>query len=143
MRFDASTDMNADDRGNGLATVVRIYQLQDAAGFLSLPHAVLLDDERERVLIGNALLKAREIILMPGEAIQITESIVDGASHLGIVAHFRKRSGQRWRLAFTFPDAAREGISIGVHACAMTASAAAPLGTSTHDALLLSTAPCR
>ncbi|WP_151634792.1 type VI secretion system lipoprotein TssJ [Noviherbaspirillum aerium] len=143
IRLEASKDANADEHGNGLATVLRVYQLRNAVGFLSIPHGVLLDAQSERNMLGNSMIEAREITLLPGQSLRFTESLTEDASHLGFVALFRKRSGQRWRLAFTSADAARSGIVIGVHACAMTATGATPLTTSTEDALLLSAAPCR
>lgn len=143
IRLEVSKNANADEHGNGLATVLRVYQLRNAVGFLSMPHAVVLDAQSERSMLGNSLIEAREITLLPGQSIHLTESIAEDTSHLGFVALFRKRSGQRWRLAFTSADAVRSGIVIGVHACAMTASGATPLASSTEDALLLSAAPCR
>lgn len=143
VNLNASMDLNADENGDGLVTVIRVYQLQDTVAFLSLPHAAFLDAERERAMLGNALIKSRELALIPGQAIHLTEGMADGANRLGVVALFRKPSGRRWRLAFSTADAARNGVVIGVHACAMTATGATPLETSTQDALLLSAAPCR
>jgi type VI secretion system protein VasD len=143
IRLDASANLNADDNGNGLATVMRIYQLRDLVAFLSLPHAAHWDSDRERAVLGNALIESREFTLVPGQTLHFKENLNDSASHLGIVALFRKRAGQRWRLAFASADAARSGIAIGVHACAMTSNSAVPLGTNIQDAFLLSTAPCR
>lgn len=143
IRFDASMDSNADENGNGLATVMRVYHLRNTVAFLSLPPAAFLDAERERAMLGNSLIETREFTLVPGQSIDSAEPVALGASHLGIVTLFRKRSGQRWRLAFASAEAARAGIVIGVHACAMTATRTTPLGMSAQDALLLSPAPCR
>lgn len=143
IQLNGAPDMNSDENGNGLATVVRVYQLRDSSAFLSSPHAAFFDPEHERRKLGNALLGAREITLLPGQALQFMEVMMEDARYLGIVAFFRKRSGQRWRLAFASADAARNTIVVGVHACAMTATGATPLGTSAQNALLLSAAPCK
>lgn len=143
IQLNASMNMNPDEHGNGLVTVIRLYQLQDSVSFTALPYSAFLGNERERAALGNAVVSAREFILLPGQTIEFTESMADGASHLGVVALFRKRSGQRWRLVFPTADAARAGIVIGVHACAMTATRTTPLGTTDQEALLLSAAPCR
>lgn len=143
VRLDASANLNADDNGNGLATVMRVYQLRDPVAFLSLPHAAHLDAERVRAVLGDALIATREFTLVPGQTLSFRETLGDGATHLGVVALFRKRAGQRWRLAFASADASHAGIAIGLHSCAMTSSGAVPLGTNAQDAFLLSTAPCK
>lgn len=143
IQLDAAPDVNSDENGNGLAIVVRVYQLQDSAAFLSSPHTAFFDPEHERRMLGNALLGVRDLTLLPGQTLHFTEVMMEGARYLGIVAFFRKRSGERWRLAFVSADAARNVIMVGVHACAMTATGATPLGTSAQNALLLSAAPCK
>jgi type VI secretion system protein VasD len=37
-----------------------------------------------------------------------------------VVALFRAPDGQRWRATFPAADAGKAGITIGLHACAMT-----------------------
>lgn len=143
IQLNGAPDMNSDENGNGLATVVRIYQLRDSAAFLSSPHAAFFDPEFERHKLGTALPEARELTLLPGQTLHFREVMMEDAGYLGIVAFFRKRSGQRWRFAFASAEAARNTIVVGVHACAMTATGATPLGTNAQNALLLSAAPCK
>ena len=43
---------------------------------------------------------------------------------MGVVALFHSPPAQGWRLAFAAPEAERSGVTIGLHACAMSSNGA-------------------
>lgn len=143
IHLDAGKDLNADGNGEGLSTVIRLYRLRDHIDFLAAPDVAFGRAESARQALGDALLEARELTLAPGQRLDLTERLGGNAAYLGVVALFHSPAPQRWRFAFAAADAQRSGIAIGVHACAMTAARAAPVGMRPEQAALLSPVKCQ
>lgn len=125
LRLYAGDNLNAADDRRALAVVVRVYQLRSLQRFQDTPFDDFLDADREREALGDDLIDVREILLMPGQRHEITEQLTADGAHLGVVALFRAPARSRWRLAFDTVEAADEGITIGLHACAMTTTSPA------------------
>lgn len=142
LKIEAAKDLNAEDDGQGLATVMRLYKLRDRNNFLSMPHSGFGASEKEKQALGGDLIEVRELILTPGQRLAVTEKMPGDAAYLGIVTLFRSPSPQRWRFAFAAAEAERTGITVGVHTCAMTATNVAPAGMSLAESTLLSAVRC-
>lgn len=124
LRLHAAAKLNADGRGQPLALAVRLYKLRQKSAFEQMPYAAFLDPQAERERLGADLVEVREIMLVPGQRYEVTEKVAREAGHIGIVALFHRPAAERWRVAFSTPDAEREGITVGLHACAMTVAGA-------------------
>lgn len=76
----------------------------------------------------DEVVEVREVVLAPGERHEAVEAMPEGATHIAVVALLRSPDPQRWKFVFDARDAARTGLVIGLHACAMSVAQGAPLG---------------
>lgn len=143
LRLETAQDLNAGDDGKGLSTVFRVYKLKDQNAFMATPYAAFGNPEREKSAFGQDLLEVREMILSPGEILDLKEKLPVESAYLGTVALFRQPSAQRWRFVFAAADSEKNGITLGLHACAMTATSTPPVGMTVNESALLSSARCR
>jgi type VI secretion system protein VasD len=143
LRLETAQDLNAGEDGQGLSTVFRMYKLKDQNAFLSTPYSVFGNPEKEKSAFGQDLLEVREMILSPGEVLDLKEKVPADSPYLGTVALYRQPSAQRWRFVFAAADSEKAGITLGLHACAMTATTTAPVGMSLNESALLSPARCK
>jgi type VI secretion system protein VasD len=132
LRLHASNKLNLDKRGQPLALTVRLYKLRQKDAFDAAPYAAFLNPQLERESLGADLIEVREIMLVPGQRYEVTEKLGREAGHLGVVALFQRPADGRWRTAMPASDAEREGMTIGLHACALT------VGGSSQTAMLSS-----
>jgi type VI secretion system protein VasD len=142
LRIEAAKDMNAGDDGEGLSTVLRLYKLKDQTNFLATPYSAFGNPDKEKQTIGADLLDVREMTLSPGQVLDLKEKMIPEATYLGVVALFRSPAAQRWRFAYATSDV-ESGVTIGVHACAMTSTNAAPSGMTVAETALLSPVRCK
>ncbi|UVW30329.1 type VI secretion system lipoprotein TssJ [Massilia sp. H6] len=126
LRLHASHKLNADRNGQPLALAVRIYQLRHKEAFEQAPYAVFLSPQAERANLGSDLVQVREIMLVPGQRYEVLEKVGREASHLAVVALFQRPAAGRWRASFPAGEAERTGLTLGLHACALTAGASSP-----------------
>ncbi|WP_164932012.1 type VI secretion system lipoprotein TssJ [Janthinobacterium sp. 17J80-10] len=143
LRLETSRDLNAGEDGQGLSTVFRVYKLRDRNAFLATPYTAFGNPEREKSAFGQDLLEVREMILSPGEIRELKEKVPSESPYLGAVALYRQPSAQRWRFVFSTTDSEKNGITLGLHACAMTATTTPPVGMTLNESALLSTARCK
>ena len=129
LHLHAASRLNVDARGQSLALLVRIYKLRQRTTFEGAPYTVFLSPQAERELLGTDLVEVRELTLVPGQHLDLNEKLPRDAPWLGVVALFHAPAAQGWRTAFAAADAERAGVTLGVHACALTTGAgAAPAG---------------
>lgn len=120
LRLHASPRLNVDKRGQPLALVVRLYKLRQKDAFEQAPYSAFLNPQAERESLGPDLLEVREIMLVPGQRYEVTEKVSREAGHLAVVALFQRPAEGRWRTTVAAADAERDGLSLGLHACALT-----------------------
>ncbi|MCC7700939.1 type VI secretion system lipoprotein TssJ [Janthinobacterium sp. GW460P] len=129
IRLHAAQRLNTDADGRPLALVARIYKLRQSAAFEQAPYDSFLDAQREKAALGADLMEVKEVLLVPGQRYEVQEKVSKEAYFIGVVALFRAPAAQRWRATFAAADAERGGITVGLHACALSIS-----GTSTLSA---------
>jgi len=120
LKLHAATRLNVNAGGQPLALAVRLYKLRQKDAFEGAPYATFLDPRLERESLGADLIEVREIMLVPGQRYEVTEKVAREAGHLGIVALFHTPAAGRWRTTASSLDAERDGLNIGLHACAMS-----------------------
>lgn len=120
LRFQAGDNLNAGDGERGVSLVVRVYQLRERKRFEDAAFEVFLDEQRERDVLGDDLLGVTEFLLAPGQRHEVLEPLPADGRHVGVVSLFRAPAPTRWRLVFDAGKAAGEGVTIGLHACAIT-----------------------
>jgi type VI secretion system protein VasD len=132
LHLDAAPRLNVDARGQPLALLVRIYKLRQRGAFEQAPYAAFLSPQAERDALGADLAEVREVTLVPGQRLDVSDRLARDTPWLGIVALFHAPAERGWRVAFAAADAERTGVTIGLHACALTVGAGAvPAGGAT------------
>jgi type VI secretion system protein VasD len=120
IRLHAAQRLNTDADGRPLALVARIYKLRQSAAFEQAPYDSFLDTQREKAALGADLMEVKEVLLVPGQRYEVQEKVSKEAYFIGVVALFRAPAAQRWRATFAAADAERAGITVGLHACALS-----------------------
>ncbi|MCC2972462.1 type VI secretion system lipoprotein TssJ [Massilia sp. IC2-476] len=121
LRLHASPKLNLDRLGQPVALAVRLYKLRRIEAFEQAPYSAFLNPQAERDSLGADLVEVREIMLVPGQRYEVVEKVSREASHLALVALFQRPADGRWRTVVDASDAERAGLTIGLHACALTA----------------------
>lgn len=105
---DGGNTLNPGADGKPLSVVMRVYQLTDLERFASAD-ADTLWDAPEKAL-GNTLVEAREITLLPGMG-QIDQwPLAKNARYVGVAAFFRDEQDARWKVAFDANSLRKDGI---------------------------------
>jgi type VI secretion system protein VasD len=71
----------------------------------------------------------------------MTEKVSREAGYVGVVALFHAPAAQRWRLDFAAPDAEKQGVTVWLHACALSVGSGAQATTA--DMSTLSSVHCQ
>ncbi|WP_370682125.1 type VI secretion system lipoprotein TssJ [Comamonas sp. GB3 AK4-5] len=122
LQLQAGANLNADEKQQAQAAVVRIYHLKDANAFWLVPYDTFVLPDRDRAALGSSLVSVQEITLSPGQTYNVIEKVPQQAKYVGIVTLFYAPAPQRWRIAFDAEKSEKDGILVGIHACAMTAT---------------------
>jgi type VI secretion system protein VasD len=141
LRLHAADKLNVDAGGQPLALVARIYKLRQNIAFEQAPFAAFLDPAAEKQALGADLLEVKEVTLVPGQHLEMTEKVAREAGYVGVVALFHAPAAQRWRLDFAAPDAEKQGVTVGLHACALSVGSGAQATTA--DMSTLSSVHCQ
>ena len=127
LRLHAGDSLNADPSGRPLSVVSRIYKLRNATAMLQAPYAAFKDSASERQAFGEDLVEMREVVLTPGKRYDVVETMPVDAAYLAVVALMRAPDPQRWKFVFETREAARTGVTLGVHACALSVAEGEPV----------------
>nr|WP_315259260.1 type VI secretion system lipoprotein TssJ [uncultured Duganella sp.] len=121
IRLHAGANLNAGNERQPYALATRIYKLRQPSAFLRMGFDSFLSQQSERETLGNDLLEVKEVMLIPGQRYEISERVTREAYHIGVVALFRAPATNHWRVVVPVDDAEKNGITIGLHACAISA----------------------
>lgn len=121
MRLHAAQNLNAGAGRQPYAVAVRVYKLRQPSAFQRMPFDAALSAQREQEALGNDLLEVKEVMLIPGQRYEALEKVSREAYYIGIAALFRAPAADSWRTIVPAADAEKNGITIGVHACAIGA----------------------
>jgi type VI secretion system protein VasD len=91
----ASPQLNPDDHGQALATVVRIYQVKGVGKLETASFEDFLNRPKET--LGEDFLAADEVTLNPGEKMTKPNPRNPDAAYLLVVALFHKPTSDTWR----------------------------------------------
>lgn len=127
-RLHASDSLNIAPSGEPVALLTRIYKLRSPNAFLQAPYEVFGDPAKEKAQMGDDVIETREVQMIPGRHDEVLDKVAREVRYIGIVALFRKPAPQRWRYAFRSESAEKSGLSIGLHACAMSVQVGEPIG---------------
>jgi type VI secretion system protein VasD len=124
LRLHAGEQLNTDTTGRSLAVVARIYKLRAIDAFMQAPYDAFASASPDRNETWRRdVVEMREVVMAPGQRHEVIETLAPGTSHVAVVALFRAPAEQRWRFVFDANGAstsAASGITVGLHACAMS-----------------------
>jgi type VI secretion system protein VasD len=142
LRMYAGDNLNAGARGKPLSVIVKIYKLKDFAAFSQAPYDTFLTSAKEKEAFGGDVLDARELTLIPGKTYEFDETVSRDSAAVAVVALFLTPASERWKYAFSPADSEESGITIGIHACAMSVVAGRLVVGGTADPKSIATARC-
>jgi len=129
LRVHAGEVLNTDAQGRSLALVARVYKLRATSAFLQTPYEAFQGDAAryKDLPFGQDVIDVREIVLTPGQKMEGIEKYGLDVKAVAVVALFRTPADRRWRFVFDTKAAASTGITLGVHACALSVAQGQPL----------------
>lgn len=122
IRIFAGDQLNLTASGKPLSLVVKIYVLRSSERLKNLTYPQITSAESEKEALGEELITVREIVLLPGKSYDAVLKVPGDASTIGVVGMFRAPYSTRWKLAFDSKQSFDTGLTIGAHACALSAS---------------------
>ena len=142
LRIHAGQLLNTDAAGRPLSLVARIYQLRSTSAFNQATYAMFTTAGSAKSAFAEDIISVQEVVLTPGQKYEVVETLPASATHLAVVALFRAPDNQRWRFVFESRAAAKSGVTVGAHGCALSVSQGEPVGAQP-DALRLAGVKCR
>jgi type VI secretion system protein VasD len=97
----ASAHLNPSEKGEPLATVVRVYQLKGTGKIAVASFDDLLD--RDKDALGEDFVAVQEVTLNPGATVDPPLVRSPEATHVAVVALFRRPSSTTWRTIEKLP----------------------------------------
>ena len=91
----ASARLNPGEKGEALATVIRLYQLKDVNKLVGVGFDDLLDHDKDT--LGDDFVAMQEVTLNPGERLEPAVARNAAANYLLAVALFRQPAGTTWK----------------------------------------------
>ena len=101
MSLRASSHVNPSEKGDALATVVRVYQLKGTGKIGGASFDDLLDHDKES--LGEDFVAVQEVTVSPDSTLAppLVRSV--DATHVAVVALFRKPVSTMWRVIEKLP----------------------------------------
>jgi len=91
----ATARLNPGEKGEALATVIRLYQLKDVNKLVGVGFDDLLDHDKDT--LGDDFVAMQEVTLNPGERLEPAVARNPAANYLLAVALFRQPAGTTWK----------------------------------------------
>lgn len=123
LRIHAGEVLNVDAESRPLSVVLRVYRLKGAEAFMNAPLTAFKSAESEKTAFGPDLVDVREVVLTPRQKYEVVETLGQDVKYIAVVALFRAPNPGRWRFAFEKDAAAKSGVTLGAHACALSVAA--------------------
>jgi type VI secretion system VasD/TssJ family lipoprotein len=97
----ASAHLNPSDKGEALATVVRVYQLKGTGKIAVASFDDLLDHDKDA--LGEDFVAVQEVTLNPAATVDPPLVRSGEATHVAVVALFRRPASTTWRVIEKLP----------------------------------------
>ena len=91
----ATSRLNPGEKGEALATVVRLYQLKGIAKLMGVSFDDLLDHDKDT--LGEDFIAVQDVTINPGERLEPTVVRNPDTNYLLAVALFRQPAGTTWK----------------------------------------------
>ncbi len=127
LRIFTADNLNAGTEREALPLLLKVYRLRSPSRFNQASFDDFLDDDQIRSDLSTTLLGSRQMLLLPGQRYTSTQKLPAEAKYLGLVALFRGPAPHRWRFLYDVSKSGETGITLGVHACALSSTSGALL----------------
>jgi type VI secretion system protein VasD len=128
LRLHAGDLLNTSPSGLPLSLVARVYKLRESGAFMQATYDALQASTPARdAPFVQDIVEMREVVLTAGARHEVVELMPPQAKYLAVVALFRVPADARWRFVFETKAAAESGVTLGLHACAMSVAQGQPL----------------
>ena len=97
----AAAQLNPSENGDALATVVRVYQLKGTGRIGAASFDDLLDHDKDT--LGEDFIGVQEVTVSPGTTLDPPLVRNAAATHVAVVALFRKPTSTSWRAVEKLP----------------------------------------
>jgi len=101
IEMQASPRLNPGEKGEALATVVRVYQLKSAGKLQAASFDDMLDHDRDT--LGDDFIAVNEVTINPGDRVTPPFARNADAAYVAGVALFRQPAGNTWRAIRRLP----------------------------------------
>jgi type VI secretion system protein VasD len=135
LRVHASDLLNADASKRPLSLVMKLYKLKNYEEFLRVSYQDLAQGKDA----GQEVIASREVVLIPGQRYEVEEGLTKDTAYLAVVALFKSPSESRWRFVFDVKESAKQGVTLGVHQCALSVAQGVTVGSSPESLRLAGT----
>jgi type VI secretion system protein VasD len=125
LRIHAGEKLNAGTSDRPLSLIIKLFKLKGYEGFSRTPYQAFSDGAFK----SDEVVDVKEIVLLPGQRYEVTETMPSGVSHFAVVGLFRSPEELRWKFIFDIEKSGKEGITIGAHACALNVTQGATVGS--------------
>jgi type VI secretion system protein VasD len=125
LRIHAGEKLNAGTSDRPLSLIIKLYKLKGYDGFSRTPYQSFSDGAFK----SDEVVDVKEIVLLPGQRYEVTETMPSGVSHFAVVGLFRSPEELRWKFIFDLEKTGKEGITLGAHACALNVTQGATVGS--------------
>jgi type VI secretion system protein VasD len=128
LRLHAGDLLNTSAAGKPLSVVTRVYKLKDGAAFMQASYEALAAATPPKdAPFAQDIVEMQEFLMVPGTNREVIETLPPPAKFVAVVAFFRAPADARWRFVFETKAAAESGVTLGLHACAMSVAQGQPL----------------
>lgn len=99
--FSAAQGLNPGATGQPAPVRVRVFELRNSAGFSRADYFALA--ERAQQTLGGDLLDQEEVLLQPGEQLNLQRELNPATRQIGLVVGYRELDRAQWRSVLAVP----------------------------------------
>lgn len=125
LRIFTGDNLNQGKGKEHLSMLMKAYLLKSPKKFEKIPFQTFLNDDKVAKILGDDLVMQRQMLLQPGHIYVSTPNLSPKVNYIGFVAQFKDPSKDRWRFTYNVRQSAAKGVTLGVHACALTSTSGA------------------
>jgi type VI secretion system protein VasD len=124
LSFQAAAGLNPGISGQPAPVRVRIFELKNAAGFNRADYFSLA--ERAQATLGADLIDQDEVLLQPGQQLNIERTLNLATRHVGLVVGYREIDQAQWRTVLDIAPLQASHYQISLDVRAVRTAVAAP-----------------
>jgi type VI secretion system protein VasD len=124
LSFQAVAGLNPGGGGQPAPVRVRIFELKNAASFNRADYFSLV--ERAQATLGADLIDQDEVLLQPGQQLNIERSLNPATRHVGLVVGYREIDQAQWRAVLDIAPRQPDHYQISLDVRAVRTAVATP-----------------